>query len=90
MGCGPSRATEASAYGVDAVGRVPDAPSAGRQTPACSRGEDACPQPEEPHPEGTQSDGKRLTPGDVFLYVIMSAVVVVLIALLVQELKYKI
>ena len=56
MGCGPSRATEASAYGVDAAGRVPDAPSAGRQTPACSRGEDACPQPEEPHPEGTQSD----------------------------------
>ena len=56
MGCGPSRATEASAYGVDAAGRVPDAPSAGRQTPKCSRVPDACPQPDAPHPGGTQSD----------------------------------
>ena len=56
MGCGPSRATEASAYGVDAAGRVPDAPSAGRQTPKCSRVPDACPQPDPPHPGGTQSD----------------------------------
>ena len=56
MGCGPSRATEASAYGVDAAGRVPDAPSAGRQTPKCSRVPDACPQPDTPHPGGTQSD----------------------------------
>ena len=43
MGCGPSRATEASAYGVDATERVLDEPSAGRQTRACSRGEDARP-----------------------------------------------
>ena len=56
MGCWPSRATEASAYGVDAAGRVPDAPSAGRQTPKCSRVPDACPQPDAPHPGGTQSD----------------------------------
>ena len=34
MGCGPSRATEASAYGVDATGCVLDEPSAGRQTRA--------------------------------------------------------
>lgn len=46
--------------------------------------------PSESKAEGKQNDGKRLTPGDVFLYVIMSAVAVVLIALLVQELKYKI
>ena len=52
MGCGQSRATEASAYGVDATGRILDAPSAGRQKPACSRGEDACPHPEAPHPSG--------------------------------------
>ena len=48
MGCGPSRATEASAYGVDATGCVLDEPSAGRQTRACSRGEDARPHPEAP------------------------------------------
>ena len=53
MGCGPSRATEASAYGVDATGRVLDEPSAGRQTRACSRGEDARPHPEAPTNSGS-------------------------------------
>jgi len=53
MGCGPSRATEASAYGVDATGRVLDEPSAGRQTRACSRGEDARPHPEAPTHSGS-------------------------------------
>ena len=53
MGCGPSRATEASAYGVDATGCVLDEPSAGRQTRACSRGEDARPHPEAPTNSGS-------------------------------------
>ena len=53
MGCGPSRATEASAYGVDATERVLDEPSAGRQTRACSRGEDARPHPEAPTNSGS-------------------------------------
>lgn len=53
MGCGPSRATEASAYGVDATGRILDEPSAGRQTRACSRGEDARPHPEAPTNSGS-------------------------------------
>lgn len=52
MGCGPSRATDASAYGVDATERVLDEPSAGRQTRACSRGEDA-----RPHPEASTHSG---------------------------------
>ena len=46
--------------------------------------------PSESKAEGKQSEGKRVTPGDVFLYVLMTAVAIVLVALLVQELKYKI
>lgn len=46
--------------------------------------------PTESKAEGKQSDGKKVTPGEVFLYLIITAVAVLLVILLVQELKYKI
>lgn len=46
--------------------------------------------PSESKTKGKETEGKRVTPGDVLLYILMSAIVVVMIALLVQELKYKI
>lgn len=46
--------------------------------------------PSESKTEGKQSEGKKTTTGDVAFYTAMVVIVSVLIALLVQELKYKI
>jgi hypothetical protein len=50
MGCGSSRAADASAYAVDAGPGDAESPSAGQQTRGFSRVDDAYPYSEVPHP----------------------------------------